>query len=346
MYTPLGAATLSTGETLLCGVVLTPDAEWASRIRPFLAHKQPAWRAHIDASLERPLDALKTRFYVGTLGNSAGPMVTCVMVAGARGVGLLGYVFTAPEHRGKGAYTALMAHQMEDCRKGSSILTLTTNPNSTAFRIYERFGFQRIDASSGRMKWLAHPDAETEWFRSASSDELRLHPLAWDDWPTLNLTALRVPAPDEPLEELPRSWALYLKTNGTAEGTFADVHPDWAHAWGRRPRERATHAVTVRTPTGAVAGWLLLHPDSLSMGTAQHVELYLHPTFVETGRPLLSRALRELPVNDGVLTTYTSQSDGYRASLMREAGFHHAAALPSWIEHAGTRHDVHVFRRG
>ncbi|HXI18014.1 MAG TPA: GNAT family N-acetyltransferase, partial [Chloroflexota bacterium] len=332
--------------TLHCGVVLTPDAEWASRIRPFLAHKQPAWRAHIDASLERPLGGLKTRFYVGTLGDLAGPVVTCVMVADARGVGLLGYVFTAPEQRGKGAYTALMAHQMADCRKGSSILTLTTNPDATAVRIYERFGFQRIDASSGRMKWLAHPDAETEWFRSASSDELCLHPLAWDDWPTLNLTALRVPAPDEPLEELPRSWALYLKTNGTAEGTFADVHPDWAHAWGRRPRERATHAVTVRTPTGAVAGWLLLHPDSLSMGTAQHVELYLHPTFVETGRPLLSRALRELPVNDGVLTTYTSQSDGYRASLMREAGFHHAAALPSWIEHAGTRHDVHVFRRG
>ena len=148
---------------------------------------------------------------------------------GARGVGLLGYVFTAPEHRGKGAYTALMAHQMEDCRAGFSILTLTTNPDSSAFRIYERFGFRRIDASSGRMKWLAHPKAEAEWFRSATSAELRLQPLAWDDWPTLNLTALRVPAPDEPLGELPRSWALSLQTYGTAEGTFADVHPGWAH---------------------------------------------------------------------------------------------------------------------
>src|SRR5205823_333211 len=116
MYTYLGAATLKTGERLACGVVTAPDPAWAPRIEPFLAHKRPEWRYHIAQSLQQPLDRLETRFYVGTLGEPEGPIITGVMVAGARGVGLLGYVFTEPEHRQKGAYSALMAYQMEHSR--------------------------------------------------------------------------------------------------------------------------------------------------------------------------------------------------------------------------------------
>src|SRR5687767_11265948 len=189
MYTPLGAAILANGETLHCGVVQTPDHEWGDRLIPFLSHKQPKWRSHIAASFERELDQLETRFYVGTLGGPDGPIVTTVMVAGASRpggrVGLLGYVFTSTDHRGKGAYSALMAHQMEDCRRaGFTILTLTTQRDSTAWRIYERFGF-RADhrgprgtrrsaatefrgvnhpTTTGRMRWLNQPDAERDWF--------------------------------------------------------------------------------------------------------------------------------------------------------------------------------------
>src|SRR4051812_35359799 len=125
VYTHLSSATLKTGERLVCGVVTAPDPEWAPRIEPFLAHKRPEWRYHIAQSLRQPLDQLETRFYVGTLGELEGPLITIVMVAAARGVGLLGYVFTALEHRQKGAYSALMASQMEHSRAlGHHTLTL------------------------------------------------------------------------------------------------------------------------------------------------------------------------------------------------------------------------------
>src|SRR5207249_8256737 len=65
VYTDLGSATLKTGERLACGVVTAPAPEWAPRIEPFLAHKRPEWRYHIAQSLQRPLDQLETRFYVG-----------------------------------------------------------------------------------------------------------------------------------------------------------------------------------------------------------------------------------------------------------------------------------------
>lgn len=343
MYTPLGTAHLSSGETLHCGVVQTPDSQWGPRLIPFLKHKHPMWRSHIATSFERALDALETRFYVGTLGDPAGSIVTVVMVAGAQRpggrVGLLGYVFTSPEHRGKGAYTALMSHQMEDCRRlGFVILTLTTARDSTAWRIYERFGF-RADhpTTSGRMRWLAHPAAIPTWF---SPGPLTIHPLAWDDWPALNVTAVQVPTGEE---DPPRSWAFYLPDHGTAEGTFSGVLPAWAQLFGKRPRELPTHAVTLRSQTGAVAGWLIVLPDPLSFGGARLVDLYLHPAFHHIPETLVT-ALQEIPA-DTPLTAYLADPTGYRARALARAGFHAAATLPAWLSQEARTWDVHAFRK-
>src|SRR5689334_12378719 len=114
MYTPLGSAKLNSGETLEMGVVAGPDAEWAPRIGPFLGHKGPGWCDHIQRALEGPLDRLETLFYVGCIGEE---LVTQVMIVGCAGAGILGHVFTRPEHRRKGAYRQLMARQMEDTRR-------------------------------------------------------------------------------------------------------------------------------------------------------------------------------------------------------------------------------------
>ena len=346
MYTALGTTRLRPGETLRCGVVQTPDPEWGRRLIPFLLHKQPKWRSHIAASFERALDALETRFYVGTLGATDGPLVTTVMVAGAARpggrVGLLGYVFTAPDYRGQGAYSALMEHQMEDCRRaGFVILTLTTQRDSTAWRIYERFGF-RADhpTTSGRMRWLAHADAIRDWF---APSPVTIHPLAWDDWPALNVTAVQLPESGQE-EDAPRSWALHLPAHNTAEGTFSDVLPEWAQLIGKRLRERATHAVTLRSHTGAVAGWLIVIPDPLSLGAARQVDLYLHPAFHDTAAETLTEAIAGVPAETS-LSAYVTDPDGYRARALRRAGFHAAATLPGWLSQETGQLDVHAFRK-
>ena len=346
MYTHLGSNPLAGGHSLHCAVVDTPDHEWGRRLIPFLAHKQPKWRSHIAASFERQLDALETRFYVGTLGGPNGPLVTTVMVASASRpggrVGLLGYVFTAPEFRGKGAFSALMTHQMDDCRRaGFVILTLTTQRDSTAWRIYERFGF-RADhpTTSGRMRWLARPGALRDWFAPSS---VSIHPLAWDDWPALNVTAVNLPEPGT-TEEPPRSWAFYLPGHNTAEGTFSDVLPAWAQLIGKRPRERASHALTLRAQTGAVAGWLVAIPDPLSLGSANQLDLYLHPAFRGIAADAFVQAIAGLP-SETPLTAYVTVLDGYRARALRRGGFRPAATLPGWLSQEGIPLDVHAFRK-
>ena len=54
-------------------------------------------------------------------------------------------------------------------RIGYAILTLGTGFESPPYWIYHSFGFRSIDGTSGRMKWLATPDAETSWFRAGDA---------------------------------------------------------------------------------------------------------------------------------------------------------------------------------
>ncbi|MGH2367633.1 MAG: hypothetical protein ACRDI2_05490, partial [Chloroflexota bacterium] len=106
MYTHLGSVTLKTGEQMDLGVVQCPDPSWSPQVKRLLGHKGRDSLEHIEGALAGPLDALETRFYVGTIGGVA---VTNVMIVGARGAGILGHVYTVPEHRQKGAYSHLMA---------------------------------------------------------------------------------------------------------------------------------------------------------------------------------------------------------------------------------------------
>src|SRR5437588_10036164 len=131
MYTQLDTQKLKTGELLEIGVVEAPDGEWAPRIEPLLAHKGPGWNDHIHRALAGPLDALETRFYVGSIDRE---LVTQVMIVGHAGAGILGHVFTKPEHRRKGAYRRLMDVQMEDVRRcGYRVLTLGTGFDSPPY---------------------------------------------------------------------------------------------------------------------------------------------------------------------------------------------------------------------
>src|SRR6266511_2365019 len=147
MYTSLGAVTLKTGERMELGVVACPDPAHAAQIVSLLGHKGEPWQSHVEAAVREPLDGLQTLFYLGTLDGTA---VTNVMIVGTRGAdqqaggcGILGHVYTVPEHRRKGAYSQLMAVQMEHTRRlGYRALTLGTDFETPPYWIYHSFGFR------------------------------------------------------------------------------------------------------------------------------------------------------------------------------------------------------------
>ena len=332
MYRYLGSATLKTGEQLELGVVHCPDPSWGAQVKPLLGHKERMIHFTIDAAFAQPLDDLDMRFYLGTI---AGQAVTNVMIAGAPGpggkAGLLGHVYTRPEHRQKGAYRHLMAAQMDDCKRGGYIaFTLGTVFESHPYWIYHSFGFRSIDGVSGKMKWLASDDCEASWFRPGPTILRSMH---WDDWPRMNLLAFQPEAADEPL---PRSWTFRVKgPGGNVEGLFQTMQRNIARSWAITPLALVTEA-------GAVAGWAVLQPDDLAFGDGFLVDLYVHPAFQRDA----PRLLAAMSWPDGArVAAYTTGQHTYRTTALTHAGFHPIISLPGWLKNGAEATDVNVFVR-
>src|ERR1051325_11454983 len=124
MYEKLDNAQIKTGESIEIGVVTTPEDRLLTGVEDLLAHKGDEWKTHIHAALSGETDALETRFYIGLLD---GYPVANVMTVERNGIGILGHVFTRPEHRRKGICQAVMARQMDHFRqRGGHVLTLGT----------------------------------------------------------------------------------------------------------------------------------------------------------------------------------------------------------------------------
>ncbi|MBI3909400.1 MAG: hypothetical protein HY320_00520 [Armatimonadetes bacterium] len=327
MYTPLGEAALNTGQRLECGVVLGPDAEWRDRILALLNHKGPEWAKQIRRSLEGPLDHLETRFYIGCTG---GRIITHLMIAGARGAGILGHVYTIPEERRKGACTALMARQMaHTLQVGYRVLVLGTGFESPPYWIYHSFGFRSIAPGRGEMKWLAEPDAEAHLFRSAP---VRVRDLRWDDWPWVDLLGRQPPTPDE---ELPRSPLLGLKEYGSLEGLFCFFQM-------RRGDSPEIQARALTTESGSTVGWAILGPDARWYHDVLLLDLYIHPHFTAHAGALLD--CLEWPTEKPVVA-YTTGRAGWKSAALAGVGFQPATQLEGWLRFADGRRNLVIWRR-
>ena len=310
MYRDLGAMTLKSGAPLRCGVVIGPDPEWHDRLVPFLGHKRPETREQIRRSLAESLDDLETRYYVGCVEDR---LITQVMIAVSRRVGILGHVYTLPECRRQGACVALFERMMDDVRaRGDRVLVLSTGYDTPPYWIYHRFGFRSIAPGRGQMKWLASPDAETDLFAPATTTPRRLH---WGDWPWVDRLGMQLPTPDE---DRPRSALWRLRDFGSLETPFSVFQ---AH------RTEATHATAFVAAGGSTVGWAILAPDPTWFGDALLLDFYLHPHFVAQAESLLTELLRpaERPV-----VAITGEPAGWKRRLLGALGFRAQARIATW----------------
>jgi GNAT superfamily N-acetyltransferase len=348
MYRYLGTAPLKTGEQLQLGVVECPDPSWEAQVVPLLGHKGQHTKHHFGVAFAGPLDSLETRFYLGTVGGVA---VSNAMVVGthrgpaagdpaaggpAAGVGIMGHVYTRPEHRRKGAFQCLMAAQMEDSRRlGYRALTLGTGFETPPYRIYHGFGYRSIDGVSGKMWWLSEPAFLADWFGPA---ETRVRPLRWDDWAPLNLLSFLPAAPGEPQ---PRSWAFRVRGQGGGmEAGFQQLQRSLS-------RGSPISALVLESERGASVGWAVLQPDDLTFGDGWLLDLYVHPQF-EAGAPELLAALPwpdSAPVRAYTTTPPAPAGDDYRTRALSAAGFRVTAALPDWFAGDGAPLDLQVWTR-
>ena len=326
MYTPLSHAPLKNGETLEIGVVTGPDPEWRPRLTALLSHKGPDTRAHLSQSLETPLDDLRSRYYVGRLG---GDVAGQIMIIGDDRCGIMGHVFTRPEHRRKGVCQALLKRVLPHCEElGYRVLCLGTGFETPPYWIYHSFGFRRVGAGNGCMLSPGGFEFAEKLFASAPA---QIAPMRWEHWGWVDYLALQ---PVQPDEELPRSVVLNLKAQESAESPFCSLQI-------RRQSNPEIQANVLVSETGAVVGWAFLAPDSRWFGDVWSLDVYTHPNFASRLPELAeSVTLPEAPV-----WTYLTSPPGPRASALETAGLKPVASLPGWLRGADGRQAVTLLTR-
>lgn len=317
MYRPLGTGRLISGEVLELGVIDAPDRDWVGRLKSFLHHKGPEYLDHIDRALHEPLDKLDTYFYVGRVNDQ---LVAHVMVAGSRGLGILAHVYTAPGWRRRGALRQLMTAQMQDVKTlGFTRLTLSTGFDSMPYRVYESFGFRSAVPKSGHMHWRADPAGDAA-FLAASDTAIRQ--IGWHDWGAACFVLAHAPLPGE---STPRSPALGIDENGSAEGRFLRLL--------RQANLPGAQSWVAESSSGALVGWCHLVPSPLVLGDTWLLDLHVLPGFEE----VLPRLIGAVEWPDGpIIFSTTAGAEPYERSV-RAAGFTSVATLPVGASHGSAR---------
>jgi GNAT superfamily N-acetyltransferase len=237
---------------------LTPE------LRPLLAHKPGKWSWQIAQTCPE----VETRFYVV---RQAEGLVANVMVARRGLAGILGHVFTAPECRGNGYASALVAAALADfAQAGGEALFLATEAGSRPFQLYAAAGFAPTEPGSGHMAW--YRDGEHAFTaRAFAPAPARVEPFAYAHWPLLPaLTCMNA----TPRVRLP---GMGVVGRRTSESGSLDVLLD--------PERRATVAVSEHS--GAVVAAAAVMPDPLFGEHVDVVDLFAAPGHENAFRPLL-----------------------------------------------------------
>ncbi|MCK5328190.1 MAG: GNAT family N-acetyltransferase [Candidatus Latescibacteria bacterium] len=318
MYRKRSIQTLKTGEAMEIGVVLAPDEEHADRIAPFLKHKGDPWNAHIDRALREPLDELETRFYVGKLG---GTIITSVMTVEHSRTGILGHVYTQPEHRRKGAFKLLMAEQMKDFRTRGGLLILGTGYDSPAYWIYHSFGFRSLTEGSGLMRTATEDDFEAHYFAPGKT---RVVEVRWRDWPRLNaLFCIRE--------------GDFLRSVERERYGVSSFEGGFLHLKKALEEDAAYQAKLLESEHGAVVGCATMTKDPRWHRDVWLLDLFLHPDFASSAGQLLDA----LNFPEGKIQCYADSGSPDKIRALEQAGFRQEVVFKRQIRtENGARLDV------
>jgi len=324
----LAETRLPDGTPLRIHQVEPPDERWEPAVRALLSHKPRPYDWHIDQCFKDRCPGLETRFTLGVVDQTA---VANVMTVERRGVGILGHVYTHPDHRQRGIARQLVARHVQDFRnRGGRTLVLGTRYGGHAWKLYGSVGFVDVPgAPEGTMRWDS-PDGER--YEPAFDTGLSVAvPADWRHWPSIALLGT------VPTEWSLRSVTLGLRGSGLLENAWC--------AWMARSHRRhpLAQALVIENPAGWATALATRLPDPRWMDDIHLLDVFAYPDVPETAladlvRPMLEPGLRIQAVLD--------PTDERKISLLTTLGFAYEATLPRQLRHRGTFRDLLVFGTG
>lgn len=322
MYKKLEETKLKDGSAVEVGVVLVPDERWGSKISPFLGHKGPEWIYHVKLAVAGKTDRLENRFYLVRHGDE---LVSNIMTVEHQGVGILGHVWTPPEHRRKGACSAIMKVLMDDFRRRrGKILVLGTGFDTPPYHIYAGFGFVGLAAGSGLMDYKTSPDAYEKYYAPGA---VKVVGPTWEVWPRLDVLAgLAAPA-----------------VKSVAYGLFGVATYEQAYILIKQELEagRCPAPAFLESETGAIVGAATVLGDARWGGGTWVLDLVMHPKFVKEAGTLAQAV--KLP--EGRVTAYTTADQAEVQAALAKIGLAVEGTLRKQLAAGGRTHDVVVMGR-
>jgi len=180
MWSKISEVPLKTNDIMEIHVVKAPDDHYKNSIMSFLVHNKGIWLWHLNLAVQGELDELESRFYLGLLKSR---IISNVSTWEYGSIGIIGHLFTAKDHRKKGACTALIKTQIEDFRKrGGQILIGGFKESS--YPIVKNLGFTSIINNSEVMRYNLYLDYEKEYFQAK---RVFCRDAMWKDWPSVSL---------------------------------------------------------------------------------------------------------------------------------------------------------------
>ncbi len=322
MYESLGTAQTKTGENLELAIVMPPHGELAAAAQKLLAHKSRLWQGHMDAALAGETDLLETRFHLALLD---GDPIANIMTVERAGVGILGHVFTRPEHRRKGIASQLMARQMDHFRaRGGKCLVLGTGFESAPYRIYESFGFRSVRGGFMRYDAVPRDEMEAEWFAPGAAAIVEGR---WEHWASTSVLAAT------------RDGSLLRSAQWGVFGVGLLEHP-YLNALAQARSGGGAAIRVLQKPTGAAVGAASVQPHD-TWPDVWTVDAFVHPAFADRKQELVEA----LPMPPGLCIAHALPSDAAAVAFWESLGFRASGVIPGLLRIDGASHDVLMLTR-
>ncbi len=272
----------------------------------FLQHKGEPWEDATRLILEQQLEGIQSYFYLAMSDEGITGNIITIEAAEA-GVGILGHVFTAAEHRRKGICSAIMEVLMRDFGgRGGRGMTLGAAREGPAYHIYESFGFRGV-GETGNMIWEAESGFLANYFSPGATT---VRDVCWADWALLDL--------------------LYKTESGSfLRGAYythcgPSSYENCFVRFYNLIQEPPSQSKVLAKPSGEVVGHALLLPDPRWKKDVLLLDMFVHPHFYQAAAELLE-AIDLLP---GVkVQAYADGRSLQKVDLLKQRGFAQEALL-------------------
>jgi len=336
----VGEVELRGGGTMAIRVIEPPAAGYAESLAHFLEHKGDGTLRDLHRRLrgDYVADCLD-RFVIGEIGGRIASQMWYTLPRDRMDFGVFGHVYTEPEHRGRGAASALMGALMQDLNAGPWQALFCGVGHHSAQRIYARYGFAPIlrERAPVGPQVCIRPGVAADF---AELQEIVLAP----GRPTHTRHAhmgdrARVDKLLHQADAVRAMSARWHRVHLTAR------YPDFVPAWQAVEDGRGTLTV-LETDRGHVVGYAFaLSAGSACEAGARALDFLVHPSYLDRAPGLIAATADDACAQAATsVRCWLAASDEAKIAAAEEAGGAQEHTFEEYCTVGGEAADLLVYR--